>query len=179
SRVGYYKNYFEECGNPGDKGPLTNPPDSLEYAATDKACREGYRNQVHVYPFDVAFACKTCDNAPLVECGRNEDCPVGGTCTLPPVAGSANASCYRPRIMIQDNWGWCTNGVYGEVGFGCYDTTAFQLCGGVVAGGPCESDAECSGGVACVPVRPPSPTTPNDGFVQFQGLIKVYKDPKP
>ena len=180
SRVGYYKNHLQECGDPSALGPLTNPPEAQESAALEKACREGFRNQVHVYPFDPAFACKTCDMLGGGECGRDEDCPAGVSCSGPTNPSSGNASCYRPRVMIQDNWGWCTNGVYGEVGFGCFDTTVYKWCQGLTARGePCQSDADCLAVDSCTIRRPPSPTTPNDAYVQFQGLIRVHKDPRP
>lgn len=166
SRLGYYKNHMEQCIDPkvgATLGPINGKQDSLEYAASPSACRENYRNYLHVYRYDIQYACHTCSGTGI-ECGRDEDCG-GGQCNQAPVLASVNASCYRPWVMIQDNWGWCTidpnaaapgqQGVYGDVGLGCKDPQVLVLAGA------------------------PAPSTATQGYVKFQGLIKVYKDPKP
>ncbi len=154
TRVGYYKNHLEQC-DPATFGPLTPPAPqtSLDYAGSDQACRIAFRNYLHVYAYDIAYTCGRCDNNAARSCGRDDDCATGGKCTTRGIDGAV--SCYRPRVMVQDNWGWCTNGVYGTTGVGCKDTQ-------VVNSG-----------------QPPSPQSDADGYVQFKGLIMVYKDPKP
>ncbi len=122
SRVGYYKNHLEQCGDPTLTGPKTASQSQLEYAAAEQACRASTKNYLHVYAYDVNYACRTCSNDASRECGRNEDCGSGNTCSGPPKLGSETAACYRPWVMLQDNWGWCTNNEYGETGLGCKDS---------------------------------------------------------
>ncbi|MBI4090619.1 MAG: hypothetical protein HY422_01195 [Candidatus Komeilibacteria bacterium] len=119
SRLGYYKNHMEQCIDPkvsATLGPRTGKQAPLEYAASPQACHESYRNYLHVYRYDIQYACGRCSISNAIECGRNEDCPGAESCQN---QASSNASCYRPWVMVQDNWGWCTNNVYGEVGLGC------------------------------------------------------------
>lgn len=122
ARVGYYKNHFEQCGETNAQGPITTPQQTLEYAVSEQACREAFRNYLHVYAWNPNFPCP----------------------------GEPNASCYTPRVMVQDNWGWCTNNVYGQVGSGCK-----------------------------VPGADPLPPALDTAYVEFPGVIKVYKDPQP
>jgi hypothetical protein len=153
-RVGYYKNHFDQC-DPTMYGPITPPAvqSPLDYAASEQACRQAFRNYLHVYAYDVSYTCGTCSVTNTRVCGRNEDCPGAEICTNRGNQGAV--SCYRPRVMVQDNWGWCTNGVYGITGAGCKDPQVIN-----------------SG-------LPPSPPSAESAYVNFPGLIMVYKDPKP
>lgn len=93
NRVGYYQNHMDQCGDPAALGPNLPPTgtnEALEYAATTQACRANYINYLHVYDYNKTY-----------------DTDGDGIAT------------YSPRIMVQDNWGWCSNGVYGETGLGC------------------------------------------------------------
>jgi hypothetical protein len=153
TRVGYYKNHLDQCGDPNVFGPITFEQSRLEYAATEQACREAFRNYLHVYSFDQSYLCGRCENNPNRECGRDADCfdYISGTdyeCQNQGLYGAI--SCYRPRVMVQDNWGWCTNGVYGETGLGCKEAGVDPL-----------------------------PQNVNEGYIRYQGIIKVYKDAKP
>ncbi|OGY89786.1 MAG: hypothetical protein A3B30_01125 [Candidatus Komeilibacteria bacterium RIFCSPLOWO2_01_FULL_52_15] len=161
-RVGYYKNQMQQCDDTNALGPITVFQEPLDYAATPAACREDFRSYLHVFAYDPAHVCGTCSNNPTQQCGTDVDCydntPVGGqprtgVCNKAPGA-TGTVACYRPRVMVQDNWGWCTNGVYGPVGVGCKDVTILSA-------------------------SPPAPQNINEGYVPFAGIIKVNKDPKP
>ncbi len=157
TRIGYYKNYMDQCGDPNAFGPKTPPvaQSHLDYAATDQACREAFRNYLHVYAYDPAYTCSRCDNDANRSCGRDEDCAGGGKCDPAKRGIDGAVACYRPRVMLQDNWGWCTNGVYGLTGMGCKDPNVIN-----------------SG-------LPPSPPSSKSAYVNYPGIIMVYKDAKP
>ncbi|MFH0873523.1 MAG: hypothetical protein V1846_01635 [Candidatus Komeilibacteria bacterium] len=70
---------------------------SLEFAGTTQACDPTIRTYFHVYQYSAAF-----DGAASGLTG----CPSG-------------YACYRPKVRLQDNWGWCSNDAWGPIGQGC------------------------------------------------------------
>lgn len=155
ARVGYYKNHLEVC-DPTITGPDTAAQSLMEYAGDPKACREAFRSYLHVYAFTPGIGCGACAGNPAIACGTDRDCPAG-VCTIT----DRNASCFRPKVMIQDNWGWCTNSVYGQTGLGCKDPLVLNAVQGYSH---------------TVPISPPEPANANQAYIQYPGIIKVYKD---
>lgn len=55
-----------------------------------------------------------CSRNPELVCNTSLDCPIGDDCLpgLAPVDGcfdaTSNSCRYTPRLMLEDNWGWCT-----------------------------------------------------------------------
>jgi len=106
SSLGYYKNALPMCTTQDKVNVLWNTPTVpaeqdkiLGFAGTTQACSENYKSYFHVYRYDARY----------------------DTGTAGCIDGSA---CYKPRVMVQDNWGWCTSPIvssydWGEVGLGC------------------------------------------------------------
>jgi hypothetical protein len=84
-------------------------PCSQDFAGTTQACQEGIRNYFHLYNYDSKFF------------GR--------------YGCAATEACFKPRITVQDNWGWCTNNTWGPVGTNCPATTAPFTSAEVIYGG--------------------------------------------
>ncbi len=114
-----YKNCYkdEDCGSNDKCVPRTMFGNSTE------ACQQGYFEFSHVYKCDdetlrdIDVSCDAgnrCENEPDIVCSTDSQCRIGESCVsgLAPRGGCYNEDLYRcrftPRILIQDNWGWCT-----------------------------------------------------------------------
>jgi hypothetical protein len=122
SNIGFYKNNWSQC-DPGlalntTTAPLSNfragvfnytwgSGSTLDFAGTPQACEEGIRNYFHVYHYDQNHTAG-CD---------------------------AGYACFKPKVTIQDNWGWCTGNTWGPVGSNCPATAPLLKSADVVYGG--------------------------------------------
>lgn len=81
----------------------------------DKACSEGFFQFEHTYLCDGGDELGTCpfSGSPA----SSDSIPANGCKT-------ATACYYRPRVQVQDNWGWC-NGDCNGLGEGCYEDECF------------------------------------------------------
>ncbi len=182
ARVGFYQNYLPMC-DPKSLGPDTspNPPQTpLDYAGTAQACKTEYRNNLHIYAYSPTIGCGVCQNVTRV-CGQDSDCadPTTAADTWRcDIKNNYEASCYRPRVMVQDNWGWCTNGFYGEEGQGCFDTNIGRKCSN--SDKYCTVPADCQVPTlgTCLPAPAFAPRYSGSGYVEFPNLIMVHRDAK-
>ncbi len=94
------------------------------FGSSNDACEQNYFEFTHVYTCDktqqadTTYACLTaggrCSNDNTRICGGAFKCIAGDTCiqNMAQPGGcfdATNAACrYTPRILIKDNWGWCT-----------------------------------------------------------------------
>ncbi len=93
------------------------------------ACEAGFFDFTHLYtcngPYGLPFCDETsdpdvrtearCSRDPERSCSTNADCAAGDTCIargLAPKGGcwdpATNSCRFTPRLMLQDNWGWCS-----------------------------------------------------------------------
>jgi hypothetical protein len=94
-----------------------------------------------------------CSRDPQRVCSTSADCAAGDQCieALAPPNGcfdaASNACRFTPRIMLQDNWGWCTGECRNTIVGGNLEDT------GTCSGPPnrtCRVDSECSSGQTCI-----------------------------
>ncbi|HEU0051434.1 MAG TPA: hypothetical protein VFQ60_05275, partial [Patescibacteria group bacterium] len=94
-------------------GKVTSPgkcnDDTAKNCTTDADCAAGVSCKGQVFA-----AQNHCSRDPGRTCSLNGDCAPGDTCVdgLAPPGGcfdaAANACRYTPRVLVEDNWGWCT-----------------------------------------------------------------------
>jgi len=115
----------------------------LTFGNTSGDCQQNYYEYTHAYACDQAqakntnYVCgtaKRCSRDSTRTCTTNSDCAPGDTCLqgLAPPGGcydTTKAACrYTPRVIVKDNWGWCTgecrvqNLGNGRLGSGFYDS---------------------------------------------------------
>jgi hypothetical protein len=113
--IGFYKNNWSQCDPAlalttttiSNFQPLAfnytwGNGSTLDFAGTSQACEEGIRNYFHIYHFDQKYT-----------------------------AGcEAGYACFKPRVSIQDNWGWCTGNLWSAVGSGCSGSADVVYGGG-------------------------------------------------
>ena len=94
-----------------------------------------------------------CSRDPQRLCTTSADCAAGDQCidALAPPDGcfdaASNACRFTPRVMLQDNWGWCTGECRNTIVGGNLEDT------GTCSGAPertCRADSECASGQTCV-----------------------------
>jgi hypothetical protein len=117
------KQTYRDCFKDDDCGANDKCVPRTFFGNSTEACQQGYFEFVHIYKCDdsnvrnISTACDAgnrCENEPDVVCSSNAQCRVGESCVsgLAPRGGCYNESLYRcrytPRIMVKDNWGWCT-----------------------------------------------------------------------
>lgn len=109
------------------------------FGNSDDACETGYFDFNHLYTCtgqsglplcNVSGSEARCSRNPEVSCPRGDECAPGDTCVasgLAPQGGcwdpATNACRYTPRLIIQDNWGWCSGECRSEVRAGNLDDT--------------------------------------------------------
>lgn len=126
----------------------------LTFGNSDRACEQNYFEFTHVYlcPKDAKPpTCGTkryCNRDNTRECVNDAGCALGDKCVvgLAPPGGcfdaDSNACRFTPRLIVKDNWGWCTGvcrrddiGAASRFGGlniltpygGCYDGTGLYL----------------------------------------------------
>ncbi|MDQ7815241.1 MAG: hypothetical protein RDU25_05580 [Patescibacteria group bacterium] len=94
------------------------------FGSSDAACEQNYFEFTHVYTcdksqqIDADYKCANvtghCSRDNTRECSSSTSCAKGDTC-VPNTAepggcfDDTNAACrYTPRVLVKDNWGWCT-----------------------------------------------------------------------
>ncbi len=113
------KSYLE-CHSDDDCGQNDQCITRTFFGNSSEACQQGYFEFKHIYKCDgqtlseIDALCDTanrCEDEPDLACSScrsGEDCISG----LAPRSGCYNEKLnrcrYTPRIMIVDNWGWCT-----------------------------------------------------------------------
>jgi hypothetical protein len=121
------KKVYQTCNSDDDCGNDDECQTRMFFGNSTEACKQGYFEFSHVYRCDAQDALaltdgdKVCDQTGLCEnepgktCVSASDCRAGEECiqnSLAEPKGCFNADLFRcrytPRIMVIDNWGWCT-----------------------------------------------------------------------
>jgi len=188
-----YKSCFkdEDCGF-NDK---CNP--RMMFGNSSESCQQGYFEFSHIYKCDdealrnIDVSCdkdNRCENEPDIVCSANSQCRAGESCVsgLAPRGGCYNEVLDRcrftPRVLIQDNWGWCTgdcsqtnesqpNSAFGDYNIrhpngGCLDASDTKLNTDVInnPGSALTLPNECQYEVVNTRYRP---------WVIYQGSVEV------
>ncbi len=112
------------------------------FGNSKNACEQNYFEFTHAYACGseartvLPLCAGYCSNNNAVSCTSDLGCRTGTKClkTLGPPGGcfdAAAVSCrYTPRVLLKDNWGWCTGSCGGSGSTtvrlsngGCYDTS--------------------------------------------------------
>ncbi|MFZ6015711.1 MAG: hypothetical protein ACOYUZ_05150 [Patescibacteria group bacterium] len=114
------KQAYKECYKDIDCGNNDQCETRMFFGNSTEACQQGYFEFSHVYKCDetmhdkIGLLCDSfdrCEQEPDYGCGR---CRIGEACVtgLAPRGGcydnTLNRCRYTPRVMVLDNWGWCT-----------------------------------------------------------------------
>ncbi|MFA6447603.1 MAG: hypothetical protein WCW31_05125 [Patescibacteria group bacterium] len=115
------KQAYKVCHKDQDCGASDTCSPRIFFGNSNDACRQGFFEFVHVYKCDtnqlLSAVCdeqRRCEHNPDVVCSVNADCRPNEKCVmgLSPMGGCLNSvlnRCrYTPRVMVMDNWGWCT-----------------------------------------------------------------------
>lgn len=113
------KQSYKDCHKDSDCGTQDVCEPRMMFGNSSEACKQGYFEFSHVYRCDATtslFGCsgKSCENEPNISCLSSADCRPQEQCVdgLAPNKGCYNKSLdrcrYTPRVMVTDNWGWCT-----------------------------------------------------------------------
>jgi hypothetical protein len=117
------KQTYKNCYKDEDCGSNDKCVSRAMFGNSTEACQQGYFEFSHVYKCDdsalkdINVSCDSgnrCENEPDIVCATDSQCRIGESCVsgLAPRGGCYNEALYRcrftPRILIQDNWGWCT-----------------------------------------------------------------------
>ncbi|MDD2786268.1 MAG: hypothetical protein PHS79_05285 [Patescibacteria group bacterium] len=113
---------YKDCFTDADCGGGDTCAPRVMFGNSMEACRQGYLEFSHVYKCDenaspsikcggTGAPASSCENEPGLACGN---CKTGEACAdnLAPRNGCYNVDLnrcrYTPRVMVKDNWGWCT-----------------------------------------------------------------------
>lgn len=114
------KQAYKVCHKDDDCGKADACVSRVFFGNSAEACRQGYLEYQHVYKCDsnqqLSDTCdsKRCEHEPDVVCTTNAQCRPNEKCVsgLAPSGGCLNSTLnrcrYTPRVMVMDNWGWCT-----------------------------------------------------------------------